>query len=204
MKNYSLALDGDQIEKEYWDKFIRIEFPSYERFWQKEIIVLTNRPKDIHFKTDPQLKKLGKSREDITLAQLHYTVLKHLARAYDLRQIYPLNLDQFLEGLVRICAALDAADELLQRFLNKGQYAPLSEKDGQRARFDWRKKQNSLQYLRDYRNKLLHGRILPSILIIGSYIRYRIPKFKKEDKYLDLAKSYPSIGWFRGKGSIRF
>jgi predicted protein tyrosine phosphatase len=42
--------------------------------------------------------------------------------------------------------------------------------------------------LRDYRNKLLHGRISPSIIIFGTYPRLRIPKFDKVDVYLDWRK----------------
>jgi len=185
MSLYNLKNNGDDTEKKYFDLFIKKEFPRYEEFWVKFIVPLTNRPIDIYFKSDSELDMSGKSANDVCMAQLHYTVLKHLVRVYDLMQINPLMPDQFLEAIVRLCAGLDVADELLERFTSEQKYDPWLESEGQRARKNWRGKNNRMQYLRNYRNRLLHGRILPSILIVGTYLRYRIPRFREENKYLD-------------------
>lgn len=195
MTIYTLSEKGDGLEKIYWDRFIKDEFPSYEKFWQKSVAPLTNRPNDIQLKTNPELKKIGKNDHDICIMQLHYTVFTNLVRVYELKQINPLNPDQFMESLTRLCAAVDVADELLERYTLTISYNPWSEEDGQKARREWRKKDNTLQYLRDYRNKMLHGRISPKIIIIGSYERYRVPKFGKEKLYLDWRKvTHASIG----------
>jgi len=90
MANFTLLTDGDFLEKKYWNLFIENEFSNYEKFWEKFIVSLTNRPSDIHFKTDDELKKTGKTEKEIhreiCIAQLHYSVLRHLARVYELRE----------------------------------------------------------------------------------------------------------------------
>jgi hypothetical protein len=58
--------------------FVKPEFPSYERFWQKHCVPLTNRPVDIQLKSNAELTALVKKDEDVAIAQLHYTVLRHL------------------------------------------------------------------------------------------------------------------------------
>lgn len=92
----TLAKDGDYIEKNYWDSFIEKEFPNYEAFWAKFVVPLTNRPTDIHFKPDSELITPSKTKEvvhqEICIAQLTYSVLRHLARAYDLRNLLESNV----------------------------------------------------------------------------------------------------------------
>lgn len=185
---YTLASDGDDIEKRSNNLFLSSEFPSYEKFWQANIVQLTGRPSTIHFLDDGQLAAIGKNDEDICIAQLHYTILRHLFRAYSLKQVNPLDIDQFVEGIARLSAALDVADELLERCRNRGTYNPWQESEGSRARRSWRRTNNSMQWLRDYRNRILHGRITPAVLVIGSYPRYRVPKFGQETNYLDWRK----------------
>ncbi len=185
MESLKLSKDGDGFEQKYWNLFINNQFPSYETFWLKFIIPLTNRPNDIHFKTDSELTIIDHSNNDICIAQLHYTVLRHLIRVFDIARISNLDIDQFVEAVTRLCCSLDVADELLERFGNKSIYDPWSEKDGQNARHKWRINHKDLNYLREYRNKLLHGRITSSIIITGTFSRLRIPKFNKVNDYLD-------------------
>ena len=40
MANINLKDHGDQLEKYYWDKFVRDKFPSYEIFWAKIAVKL--------------------------------------------------------------------------------------------------------------------------------------------------------------------
>lgn len=91
MVDYTLLVDGDSFEQKYWSLFIESRFSNYEIFWNRFIIPLTNRPKDIHFKTDIELNKIGKTHQDICIAQLNYSVLRHLIRVYDLVKLLENN-----------------------------------------------------------------------------------------------------------------
>ncbi len=186
--SYNLINDGDRVEKKYWDKFIQTQFPSYEKFWIKNVIPLTNRPADIHFKADYELRKIGKSANDICLSQLHYSILKHLSRAFDILSLQDINLDNLIEGMVRLSGALDIAFELLERFNNPTKYdAWLDKKNnsnlgGKEARENWQKNNRfPLQKIKNYRNHLIHGRMLPGIL----NTTYYLPKIGLEKKYFD-------------------
>lgn len=185
---YSLINDGDGIEKKYWKKFIQEQFPSYEKFWIKYVTPLTNRPDNIHFKTDEELRKIDKSAKDICIAQLHYSVLKHLARVFDIKNTQNINLDDLTEGIVRLCGSIDIAFEILERYNNPIKYDPWLDKKegkilgGKEARDNWQKKNKlPLQTIRNYRNHLIHGRMLPGIK--GSI--YYLPKIGLERKYFD-------------------
>lgn len=183
MEEYYLLKDGDYYEKKYWGRFIKQKFPSYEKFWQKYIVPITNRPKNIHIKTDIELKKIGKSKYDVQIAQLHYTVLRHLIRANKILDSLEfgqyLTLDKFVEFIIRICAATDVADELLERFTNKNDYKVWDEEDGKNARFSWRNRnKDNLKNIREYRNYLLHCPLLPTI-------PDKYPKIDLQGKYCD-------------------
>ncbi len=177
---------GDRFEKAYYDIFLQNEFSNYEKFWQKYVVPLTNRPADLNLLDPVELSKRGNDDRDVCIAQLHYTVLMHLIRVYNIRQIKTLNLDEFTEGIVRLSASTDVADELLGRMTSKEKYDPWNEEHEKDSRRDWRKAGNDqLQWLRDYRNRQLHSMVAPSIIIYGSYERLRVPRFRKEKKYMD-------------------
>ena len=182
---YTLQNDGDYLEQKCWNLFLREEFPQYEKFWQRHIVVLTNRPKDRHFKNNKDLKKIGKSENDVCIAQLHYTLLFHLDLVYEIKHNVPLDPPSFEYGIIRLSAVTDVADELLQRYICPKKYSPWKEEDGRKARNEWRQHHKELQWLRTYRNRILHGRIMPTIVIRGSYTRFRKPRFGREEKYLD-------------------
>ena len=193
---YSLEKDGDTCEKIYCTKFIRGEFPSYETFWVKYVVPLTNRPNDIHAKTNSELAAIGKSEHDICISQLHYTVLRHLARVYEIRQhvfVGTEQIEQLIDGMVRITGAQDVAFELLERHTNPGVYDPWldkankgKQKGSREARSAWQNRANApLQNLRDYRNHLVHGRVSPMIFV--NDVLY-VPAITKEKKYYDWRK----------------
>ncbi|MCJ7666485.1 MAG: hypothetical protein MUO59_07100 [Actinobacteria bacterium] len=186
MKKYSLHKCGDYYQQKYWERFIKQDFPSYGKFWHKYIVPISNRPKNIYIKTDEELKEMGRSEHDVQIAQLQYTVLRHLIRAYKIRDNNEykqyLTLDRFVEFIVRICAATDVADEFLERFTNPKKYKVWDEADGEKARKNWRKKNKyKLQNIRDYRNTLLHWPLLPTIT--NEY-----PKIGLQKKYCDWRK----------------
>lgn len=189
--SYRLAIDGDPREKTAWSLFLQVEFPSYERFWLKHVVPLTTRPFGIHFKDDASLASSGKTQEDLAIAQLHYTLLKHLLGAHQARQAQAFDEFTLFVGLSSLYGAQDVAFELLQRYTNPGKYAPWAESrrksrpslSGQDAREHWQKANGyPLQDIREYRNKLIHGRTPPALFDAGGI---RLPAIVAVDKYCD-------------------
>ena len=168
MSKYFLKEDGDGLERNCWEKFIKKDFPSYEKYWQKYVIPLTNRPANSHFKTKEELEKINKGENDVYLAQLHYTVLKHLSRVSEMLEFSkPIGYNKLFEGITRICAALDVADEFLEQNLIPNNYKPWHISSEIKARKELRKKdnKNATQNVRNisrYRNYLVHCALLPS------------------------------------------
>ncbi len=196
---YNLIINGDPFEIHYWPLFIEREFPSYEKFWQKLVVPVTHRPGDGHLKSNSELSLMGKNEGDICLAQLNYSILKHLIRVFEIRRTQFVNksmgLDLLTEGFVRLVGAQDTAFEILERIKNPSNYTPWGEKEGKRARGEWQKNNTyPLQSLRDYRNHLIHGRMMPSEMLPSLYF----PEIGKENEYLDWRittnqYSYPSL-----------
>ena len=191
MTNYRLTIDGDGLEQHYWKLFIQSEFPSYEKFWEKHVIPLSNRPVDIHFKTNAQLSSSNLTQEDVCIAQLHYSLLRHLSRVFEYRGMnHTVDLDILTEAFARLTSAQDVAFELLERYTNKSIYDPWLEqgdrktgtKGGEEARRAWQGKDNGpLKDIRQYRNHLIHGRFMPGVYSGVVYL----PKIGKEQNYLD-------------------
>lgn len=186
---YSLSSDGDGYEQRYYHAFIKAEFASYDTFWAKHVVPLTNRPVDIHFKTDAQLAATGKTAQDLCVAQLHYTVLRHLARVYEIRHLAQVSIDDLTEGMVRLSGAQDVAFELLERYTNPTLYDPWlaresgGKKGSKEARQAWQKMDGyPLQDLRDYRNHLVHGRVSPGVIVNGMWY---VPAIGREAAYFD-------------------
>jgi len=189
-KSYSVAIDGDSREKVAWSLFIQSEFPSYDCFWLKHVVPLTKRPASIHLKDDATLAREGKTAEDVAIAQLHYTVLKHLLGAQKAKQAQTVDEFTLFIGLSCLTGAQDVAFELLQRYTNRGKYDPWTESrapkgrlSGHDAQDNWKKTNNyPLQDVRDYRNKLIHGRTPPAIVDPAGV---RLPAIHAVDKYCD-------------------
>jgi hypothetical protein len=187
---YRLAIDGDDEEKLAWGEFLQAQFPEYELFWQKAIVPLTERPLGIQLRDDPALPApLG--TEDIVIAQLHYTVLRNLRRAY--HAAFRAEPDEYslTLALAFVVAAQDNACELLERHRNRGVYdfwlerrSP-GKKPGLDARAAWLQAPHPLKWVRDYRNKMLHGRIPPAI-------EGKLPKPGAIDKYVDWRVAFKS------------
>lgn len=188
--HYTLAINGDDVEKACWGLFLRRDFPSYELFWLQHVVPLTKRPHSIHFKNNDDLAKLGKTPHDICIAQLHYSIIRHLYRADCIRKkmlLAPQNnphetLDALTDAFVRIVGAQDNAFELLQRrHEDNDTYDAWKPISGKRARTDWQDDHPlppQIRNTRFYRNNLVHGRLLPSL---GG----ALPKIDCCDRYLD-------------------
>ncbi len=190
---YSLAVDGDGREKQAASLFLPASFPAYEAFWIKHVVPLTNRPHDVHFKDAAALHAAGKTDEDLAIAQLHYTTLKHLLAAHAFLQVSPLDDVGLGIALSELVGAQDTAFEVLQRYGRRGRYDPWTEKrlrggpqGGQDAQASWKRANGyPLQGIRDYRNKLLHGRTPPGII---DKMGLKLPSIAKVDVYCDWRK----------------
>jgi hypothetical protein len=205
---FTIATHGDEIEKHWWLQWTGDHFPSYETFWAARVVPVTNRVKvagDIRFQADADLAATGFTPEDVAVAQLHYTLLIHLGRTFELlddAQAFtvrrphlanrPFGRDQFFESFARLSGASDVADELLARRASPGTYDPWKERHGEDARRDWRRAQpDPLGPVRAYRNRLVHGRVVPEVYVdavrqgrrVGQLLFY--PKLGKVDLYLD-------------------
>jgi len=188
---YKLLNHGDECEKLYYWKFLHAEFPAYEQFWSEFLTPLTNRPHNIQGKTDAELLAIGRPPEHICISQLHYSVFRHLVRAFDVRITQPVSVDGLYAGIAALVGAQDTAFEVLERFRNPGKYDPWLDRcrvkggpiGGQEAQKAWKKHDNyPLQSIRDYRNNLMHGRTMPGIFVNGSP---RVPRIGHELRYLD-------------------
>lgn len=109
------------------------------------------------------------------------------------RRRLPLDFDTFTEAFVRLAAALDVADELLERHSNPGLYRPWSEGDGKEARICWRRSSGDpLARIRRYRNRLVHGRVVPA-LEQGSDLWF--PRVDRVNEHLDWRRVTTADAW---------
>jgi len=198
MTTYIIQSDGDPFEKRYWNDFISNEWPEYELFWQKHVTPLTNRPSNLHFKDDATLISEGHSVEDICIAQLHYSILRHLGHIYGLLQNPHPYIDQLTEVFVRIVGAQDIAFELLERYTNPGGYDPWLPKKragilgSREAKSKWQQNHSCpLQDIRNYRNHLVHGRMIPGVIADTYYF----PGIGREEDYFDWRVITSSNTW---------
>lgn len=175
---FRLVTDGDELERACWGPIVQRQFPSYERYWIRFVVPLTtrdtNRPNP-RLKTDAELNAMTPPRTflDVYRAELHYSVLWHLAAAYRLRHrpdIASPDFDRFAHALVRICSALDVADELLQRCQEPYHGATNPWNKAPEGRKAWRgaHKDAYLAELQQYRNHLIHSGAVMSIVRVGT------------------------------------
>lgn len=216
LQRFTIPTDGDEPEKNWWSQWTGDHFPSYEAFWVERIVPLTYRVKqrvDIRFQRAAELAAAGYTDEDVTVAQLHYTLLTHLGRVFELLDdarafTSPVPVAnafgryQFFETFTRLSGASDVADEILARRADPGKYAAWDERQGQRARIAWRAVYpDPLKPVRSYRNRLVHGRVVPEVYVdttnaqghpVGQILLY--PRLNEVDKYLDWRIAFEEAG----------
>jgi hypothetical protein len=195
---FTIAEDGDGFEKRWWPQWTSDSFPSYEVFWAARIAPLTYRVQDrrnVHFRTSAELAADGYTDEDVAVAQLHYTLLRHLGRVYELLMVDDtFGRNEFFESFTRLSGASDVADELLARRESPGTYTAWDERQGQDARTAWRRghPNDPLRPIRGYRNRLVHGRVVPELSVtmndregnpVGDVTLS--PRLERVDAYLD-------------------
>ena len=162
--SYELASDGDALEQRAWKTFLAGDFPSYAAYWLRSVVPLTKRPRPGGFRPKAELYALGKTDQDVCLAQLNYTVLGHLDVAHQLMLRDPVGSVDFVHAMVRLSAAGDVAHEFLERLAHPTAYEPWIEDEGAKARRAWRKTHRELEDIHNYRNRLLHGRLPMSVV----------------------------------------
>lgn len=201
---YTLQRNGDSYEQQF-SSFVETRFPSYQIFWQRFVVPLSNRPENPQLKTDEELAKINKGSHDLCIAQLHYSVLRHLIRAINLRTQLDeegrekFGIDELVLSFSAIVGAQDVAFELLERFRKPTVYGAWLGKrqekkgmpGGKEAQTEWKKTEiDELKGIREYRNNLIHGRTPPGF-------NNNYPRIGKESNYSDwrkvtAAKSLPA------------
>lgn len=195
---------GDGFERAWWSKCARTRFPGYEVFWARRVVPLTGRdarPPHIRFKTREELATHGYTDEDVTIAQLHYTLLMHLgvvfelldaADAFRIRAPLPgrrFGGEDFFHAFARLSGASDVADELLGRNADRERWEPWNEDAGAAARRSWRDRNpdDPLRPIRDYRNRLVHGRVVPGFRLLHAHGAAVVfyPGLERVDAYVD-------------------
>jgi len=179
------------VEQRCWAAFLEREFPSYERFWLRFVVPVTTRDTDRQnprLKTNAELKAMTPPRIffDVYLAELNYSVLWHLSSAYDMRHRPgppDTEFERFTYFIIRICSALDVADELLERhqegFTGSNPWGKAAER-----REVWRKANPDayLQHLQRYRNQLIHSGAVMSIRNSNATL---VPRIGRHRDYRD-------------------
>lgn len=198
---FTIESDGDENEQRSWRYWASERFPSYEAFWVPRVVPLTNRIKsrsDVTFRTTNELEKDGYTDEDVAVAQLHFTLLGHLDRVFELLDDAhavserghvvgrKFGRDEFFESFARLSGASDVADELLARRETPGKYDAWNEMHGSAARRTWRDTHpDPLRPVRAYRNRLVHGRVVPQLFV---------PAHDATGRKLDDLLFYPRLG----------
>ena len=199
--NYRLHIDGDDWERYCWGLFIRDKFPIYESFWLKYVVPVTNRPENVHFKNDKELQEIDKSPTDIVIAQLSYTMIRHLGRCFEILKILESDFKPskakdffkrtsfFVEFFSRLIGAQDNAFELFEMKENPGIYINecFDKNSKEKARKNWQEKNSKIlepiiKPIKRYRNNLIHGILQVSITGEGKLC---FPKIGTEDWYFD-------------------
>jgi hypothetical protein len=198
-----LETDGDLFEREYWRSFVACHFPSYETFWQREVLSITNRTEPF-FLSDDQLEERGKSPLNHYLAQLHYTVLFHLGTSHNLAVLRDEEMDytRLMDGFSRLVAAQDVAFELLSWWTNPSlqkemKAGCLALPEHERLRSFERKAKDvnlskkwasnqakELEGIRKYRNAMMH-RGARSAWIVNDTVLFPLMGDGQKEKYCD-------------------
>lgn len=175
-EEFSLQNDGDTAEKENYT-FINENFPRYEIWWQKNVVPLTNRPNNIHFKNESELSEIGKGYSDIMLAQMSYTVLIHLISLNRLIGDKKMGYkDAFYEFFSRASALIDVTCDFCVIRKTQELKDGLNSDPNLNKMSKYLKESDSIKKyghlvidfslvkpIRTYRNSLLHGVMPPSL-----------------------------------------
>jgi len=199
---FNLFTNGDAFEQKAYNLFLEEKFPSYEIFWKKFIVELTNRPADVHTKTDVELKKLfpteslEKIHERIVILQLHYSAFRMLFKAYEYIQKADKDLGAVESIFSGLYSTLDISAEMFGRYEKIKNNLPvtvdpfdpkISVQNSFKIRKKWQRENvypKHIQDIRNYRNLMLHGQMFGSMATAAAGLLI-LPKPSEIEKYLD-------------------
>lgn len=198
----ALQKHGDSFETEYWPIFLESDFPEYAEFWSRYVRKQREHPDSVRLRRD---QPLGETNPDnaIVVSQLHYSTFMHLACVYEMRQdpdtffargdslsevvrLY----SRFSDAITRLSSATDTADELLARAQDDS-YKAWHDGKSYEARLSRRRLTDPMQNLHRYRNRLVHGPLVPyAIHAVNASTGVRgitlsFPRFDKVKDVLD-------------------
>ena len=196
-----LAEHGDDFEKVYWPTFVQDEFPEYAEFWRRFVQPLREHPEEIKLKRG-SAAETGLEANGVIVSELHYTTFMHLVHVYEIKRapesfvVGPDSISEvvrlagtFSDAIVRLSAATDTADELLERVLDS-RYEPWNEWKSGEAR-SRRRNPDPLRILHNYRNRLVHGPLVPQRMTLFDEagmqraVELSFPRFEKLSETLD-------------------
>jgi hypothetical protein len=198
----NLAEHGDSIERYNYPLFIETRFPSYEDFWKREVIPVTNRQQPF-YKTDEELYALGKTPLNLYLAYLHYSVLFHLGTAFGFVLIHDEEMEytKLMYAMTMLVAAQDVAFKLLTWWEKRSDWDTILEECktttngnlmasfekkakpfAKNWRHDTKKTPAEIRDIASYRNAMVHRGVRTIMLI---YNVSWFPKIGKENEYCD-------------------
>jgi hypothetical protein len=199
-----LAEHGDDFEKAHWPTFVQDEFPEYAEFWRHFVQPLREHPEEIKLKRG-SASETGLEANGVIVSELHYSTFMHLAHVYEIKrspEAFVFGRDSvaevvrlvgtFSDAIVRLSAATDTADELLERVLLRSRYEPWNERKSSEARSYRRGQHDPLPILHNYRNRLVHGPLVPHQVTTiidkvekAKWFELSFPKFEKLSETLD-------------------
>lgn len=207
---YSLESHGDELEKYAFKvNFFPDRFSSYELFWKKFIVPLTNRPNNILFKSDEEIvadglaKNIEIAQVKICIAELHYSVLANILVAWDVlnnridHSKTGVGLSRLHHCFSSVFTANDIAIDLVIRFekLKKedsmdawddlGEVKRIRDKIIRKDQVNECVEHDNITRLREYRNRLVHGRLMPGFRRWPDGGDNYIPRVGRAKEYLD-------------------
>lgn len=202
---FNLFNNGDMYEREAYPLFVKTQFSSYEIFWQKFIVQLTNRIKntnDINLTIDSELQirfpteNIEKIHERMVISQLHYSALRMLLKAHKQISQSAKDLDSLENCFSHLYSALDISAELFARYeklknnlsISDDPFNPAtSVNTSLKIRREWQKKYpytTEIKQIREYRNMMLHGQMFACSATPGAGF-LSLPNVGKIENYID-------------------
>lgn len=203
---FNLINNGDKYEQEACSLFIKKKFPSYEIFWQKFIVQLTNRVEninDINLTIDSKLQirfpteNIEKIHERMVIFQLHYSALRMLLKTRKQISQSAKDLDSLENCFSYLYSALDISAELFARYERFKNNLPIIDdpfnpqtavKNSMALRRDWQRNKYpyppDIEEIRIYRNMMLHGQMFACSATQGAGFLH-LPNVGKIENYID-------------------
>ena len=166
---------GDDFEKAYWPVLLEPEFPQYAAFWSRFVRPLREDPDGIRLRREENSRNLTQTTAlsspscttRLSCTWSARTRRDAIRRPSSFRQrlspTYPGSTHASRAPLPP-SSATDTADELITRMRDDSYFA-WDERKSQAARLSRRIPVDPMQPLHRYRNRLMHGPVIPHSLV---------------------------------------